>query len=504
MSSLSIPTTSALLSLQLIPSSHPTVIKTLTRLSRPSLLSLALDWLDERNIEITAPYLADEEEEDPNDLYPPAHSLDALRGIYSELQAGKGTKRDVVDRVLEGDWREGINLYQLAMADMQYLYDHQASQKWTALRIVRLSSGADDTESTKLKSIPRFHPATFLRNLKREVLPDVKAHYNLDRHPTLPLLILRIFIVESPYNTSLALTSQNETTLDSNKVFYVAFPDESPFVYVSLNTSLAAPNQPISRLDTKSLRKLTLEGIAKAFSRPRERYKLESTHMSARNLTALVERRGGGRTNAAGGGWSIYASEKDDGSDNPLNMQLPTPTPSTPDKDDSGQNLDEENKENRGLKRRQPENERLVKRRKMVAGIRFGNIAKADDGKGIEQLTIRIIDPFPSSSGAHVLPDPLADELGALDPPPKKSKGRRSTIHLELEQDMVDDGEEDEFRPTIDMVFSGSHVFAGIRELVEAGVVDGERMPGWMTGEEGVSLGVVRQGRVRGWKGSGL
>ena len=37
-----------------------------------------------------------------------------------------------------------------------------------------------------------------------------------------------------------------------------------------------------------------------------------------------------------------------------------------------------------------------------------------------------------------------------------------------------------------------------MRELVEAGAVDGERMGGWMTGEEGVSVGVVRGGRLVG------
>jgi central kinetochore subunit Mis15/CHL4 len=54
------------------------------------------------------------------------------------------------------------------------------------------------------------------------------------------------------------------------------------------------------------------------------------------------------------------------------------------------------------------------------------------------------------------------------------------------------------------LTFHGSHVFAGIRQLVECGIVDGERMPGWMTGEEGVTIGAVRNGRIRGHKGSGL
>src|SRR5690242_5676218 len=107
MSGLSIPTTSALSSSQLVPSSNPAVTKTLNRLSRPSLLSLVLDWLDERNQDNTSPYVVDEgsDDDDEHDLYPPARSLEELREIWTDLQGRKGSKRDAVDRIIEGDWR---------------------------------------------------------------------------------------------------------------------------------------------------------------------------------------------------------------------------------------------------------------------------------------------------------------------------------------------------------------------------------------------------------------
>jgi central kinetochore subunit Mis15/CHL4 len=495
MPSLSIPTTSALPSDQLVPSTHPAVTKILYRLSRPSLLSLVLDWLDERNQENIGPYvLQSEDEDDDEDLYPPCSSLAALREVYTELQGRKGTKRDVMDRIVEGDWRDGISLYQLAMADMQYLYDHPASQKWTALKVVRLSS---DSEEKTLPSIPRFHPATFLRNLQKGVLPDVKAHYNLDRHSTLPLLILRVFILESPYNTSLALHStKKHALLDSTKTFYVAFPDASPYVYVSLDTAPApstAPGPSTVKSDNKSLRKLMLEGIPKAFSKPRERYKLASTSLSSRNLLELVEKRGGGRTNAAGGGWGVYAEEKKKGEDNPLNLQLPTPESSIMDLDD-----DKSEKENLGMKRKREEDESVVKRRKLVAKSRFGSSAKTNDGKGIERLDVRLEDLFPSAEA-------IDDEVAAAGEVDKtKKKGRRSTISLELDRIEDEDIPSDGWRPDIRVTFHGQHIFAGMRELVEAGVIDGEKMPGWMTGEEGVSVGIVRDGRIRGYKGSGL
>jgi central kinetochore subunit Mis15/CHL4 len=506
MSLLSVPTTSALPSSQLIPASHPAVTRILYRLTRPSILSLVLDWLDERNQETSAPYLqsSDDEDDDEQDFYPPASSVAALSEIYTDLQGRKGSKRDVVDRILEGDWRDGLSLYQLAMADMQYLYDHPASQKWTALKIVRLSGEASATNEKGHPSIPRFHPATFLRNLQRETLPDVKVHYNLDRHPTLPLLILRVFILESPYNTGLALHPAKErSALDASKTFYVAFPDFSPYIYVSLATTISsAPGSVSSSADNKSLRKLMLEGIPKAFSKPRDRFKLEGTSLSVKNLDALVERRGGGRTNATGGGWSVYAEDKKKESDNPLNVQLLTPELSILE-EDGEEDKDSASKKS-GMKRKRVEDEFVVKRRKLVAKGRFGNSAKADDGKGIERLDIRLEDLFPAVSAS---PDEEIEPVEAGDRArnTQKQKGRRSTITLEL--DRTNDEDElagDGWRPDIRVTFHGQHVFAGIRELVETGIVDGEKMPGWLTGEEGVSVGVVKDGRIRGNKGSGV
>jgi len=371
------------------------------------------------------------------------------------------------------------------------------------LKIVRLSTESAVPAGKEHPSIPRFHPATFLRNLQREALPDVKAHYNLDRHPTLPLLILRVFILESPYNTSLALHSAKErTTLDANKTFYVAFPDFSPYIYVSLAaTSSTVPGSVASSADNRSLRKLMLECIPKAFSKPRDRFKLEGTSLSARNLDALVERRGGGRTNAAGGGWGVYAEDKKKGSENPLNVQLPTPESSTLEEDQEDKPSVEG--KNAGMKRKRVEDESVLKRRKLIAKGRFGNSGKADDGKGIERLDIRLEDQFPVSAAPN--DDMEATEAEDLGNRGKKQKGRRSTITLELDRTEDDDElASDGWRPDIRVTFHGPHVFAGIRELVEVGIVDGQKMPGWMTGEEGVSVGVVKDGRIRGQKGSGL
>ncbi|KAK3896873.1 hypothetical protein C8A05DRAFT_39581, partial [Staphylotrichum tortipilum] len=326
MARVSVPTTARLASSLRVSSDNAAATRILTRLSRSSLISVALDWLDENNLPLAQPYLrqnyGDEEDDDDmdvDDFYPPARSSAALREVYTSLQARKGSKREVLDRIVDGDWRHGLTLYQLALADLQYLHDHPTSQKWSTYRILPLTPPQPDGDSssppsppqidTSSLTIPRFHPSTFLRTLSSLALPDVKAHYNFDSHRSLPLLILRIFVLDSPYATSAALSSP--TSFNAARTVYVAFPHASPHVFISKPqvTSSSSPSTTSSNSsvgataggggEAKSLRALLVEGIPKALSRPlkRERFALQSTSLVTRNLSEMVERRGGGRTN---------------------------------------------------------------------------------------------------------------------------------------------------------------------------------------------------------------
>lgn len=503
MARLSIPTTAKLPSTLRVGAANPAVLKSLGRLSRDSLISLALDWLDERALPSALPYLdrrAPEDDEDDDDLYPPCRSVRELRKLYVDMQEQKGSKRDVVSRITEGDWRHGLTLYQLAMVDFAYLDEHSASQNWTAYQILPLkapSKDADDEEVLKVDKkslkIPRFHPSTFLQNLQRQVLPDVKAHYHFYRPKDFPVLLLRIFVIDSPYNSSLALSgldsSGTAANFDSSRTVYLAFPDGSPSLYITKSQSTG----PIALGESKSLRSLIVDGVPKALSRPRERFTLKSTGLASRNLEALLDKKGPGRGNAAGGGWSIYADEKNKKS--PLDTILPTPPLSR-----------ESSHSENSLKRQLPQTrgQRQAKRAKMVAEARFGLSGIVTDGKGVERFELVLEDPFPTSN-------PIEDDDGEPRSTTRRPADRRvSQIDAALEKASDRDGEDiDEpkdpsrWTPSVSVAFTGPHVFAGIRQLVEAGIIDGERMPGWMTGEEGVTTGIVRQGRIRGHKGSG-
>lgn len=505
----SVPTKARLPSTLRVDSSNPAVVKCMTRLSRDALLSLALDWLDETAIQNAVPYLRrpseypEDDDEDMDDLYPPARSVDELRQMYEDMRQQRGSKRDVVSRILEGDWRHGMTLYQLAMADLSYLDEHPTSQRWTAYRILPLQQPSRDAPEDEPLGVdkeslrvPRFHPATFLQTLQEQVLPDVKAHYHFYRPESFPVLLLRIFVVNSPYTSDLALSAMDQSgsvaNFETSRTIYLAFPDGSPSLYISKTHSTG----PVALGDSKSLQGLIVDGVPRALSRPRERFTLKSTSLSSRNLWALLDKRGPGRTNAAGGGWSIYADDK--GRKSPLDSVLPMPP------------LSKDGRPAGGRKRKAPLNQaqRERKRSRLIAEARFGESGRVGDGKGVERLEVVLQDPYPSRVALTQSDD---DGSGGGDPPARRRRSKVDDTVQQANQSLEDDDPDDPgpdnssgWTPSVKLSFGGAHVFAGIRQLVEAGIVDGERMPGWMTGEEAVTTGVVRHGRIRGHKGSGV
>jgi len=161
--------------------------------------------------------------------------------------------------------------------------------------------------------------------------------------------------------------------------------------------------------------------------------------------------------------------------------------------------------------------ERAAKRARVAAQARFGDSARVDDGKGVERVDVVIEDAFAvpstttSQGGALDGGDGGEEEDNGQDARRRGGGGRKSALDASLVGDGQDEEEWDgdsaegtRWRPSIKLTFHGTHVFAGIRQLVEHGIIDGERMPGWLTGEEGVTVGAVRNGRIRGHKGSGL
>jgi central kinetochore subunit Mis15/CHL4 len=482
-----------------LPTSHREVQRTFTKLSRPSLVSLAQQWLSKKNRDFCKPFLLSDrknaEDEDDEELYEPAQSYEELLETYRELAARKGGRREVLDRILEGDWRTGISMYQLATAEIQYLLDHPNALRWTAKRLTKIAnarSAVTDMEVTNDSDhLPRFQAQTFMANLARELTPLMKAHYLITRIKTSPMTILRVYIHDSPYSTEASL-AVDANSADSAKAVFFVWPNGSPFVY----SSLATLTGQVVGDDGRHLRDIVQQAIPKAFSRPSARYQLTNTNFTTKSLDALLTYRGPGKSNAATGGWSIFQDHSF--SQNALDF-ITTQKGDTQDKagaDKPVTNGTTKAGPGRPKRAAQSTNTPEAKRRKEVAAGRFGTSAQPDDGQGLEKFEVRIDDAFPAAKGRNVMQDDADTSNLEAQRANQPRKGRPSLLDRTAE-DLEEIQNEDGWVPNVRVAFQGTHVFAGIRQLVEEGIVDGEKMPGWMTGEAGVTIGSVREGRIR-------
>ncbi|KAL2836251.1 centromere protein Chl4/mis15/CENP-N [Aspergillus pseudoustus] len=494
------PTTASLPNNLRIPSTTPSLVKALGKLPRQSLLDLVFQWLDDRNAKLFLPFLESDETESPDDEglrpYPAERTLNDVRNAYQELQFRKGGKREVIDRILDGDWRHGITLRQLAMVDLRYLDDHTSSLRWTALELTRIGVSNSTHDNTSLTDIsacmPRVHASTFLTTLQNLISPLVKAHFYLARSATLPLTFLRIFVTHSPYQNP---RQAPEILTDSSRVMYVAFPDSCPFVYTSL-ASTTAGSKPASgsaaavATDARSLQRIVRDAVPKALSLPHQRYTLKPTSLTAKSLQALLTLRGAGRMNKAAGAFSIFADAVIEGSPldpRPSNTVAPeehhkqSKRPSTSDLDpekekenenkplDEEKDLDPSSSKMQLLRRRNPNldlDPRAAKKRKLAVNARFGTSGTRLSSAPLDRLDVRLLDA-PTPTPSMFSSDTDEEASGA-----------------------------DGSRPSLSLTFSGTDVISGIRKLAELGIVDAQRMPTWMTGEDAVSVAVVKRGRA--------
>ncbi|CAI7629566.1 unnamed protein product [Penicillium pancosmium] len=471
------PTTASLPNSLRIPSTTPSLSKTLGKLSRPALLDLAISWLEDRNVESFPPYLQpsdtnnhDNEETLP---YPAAETLAEVREAYINLRDRKGGKQEIIERILEGDWRHGFTLRQLAMADLRYMDDRPASLRWTAMELVRLnddatskSKSARDTIAIASEdwsaSIPRIQAASFVKSLHAEIAPLVKAHYHLSRSSTLPLTFLRIFIIDSPYQTP---RHQPEIFTDATRIIYIAFPDSCPYFYTSsITTSNASDSSSGSgslATDPRTLQRLVREAIPKALSRPHQRFTLKPTALAAKNLQTLLTLRGPGRSTSSNGAFSIFADAALEGS--PLD---PRPSNTVLAEEHMRGPRPANKKRSSGSGTAAMTDGALSpdsKKRRLAVESRFGTVGCSMTPAPLDRLDIRLLDP------------PGVEEDADAD-----ADADRNAANL---------------APAVSLTFTGSDVIGGIRKLAELGVVDPELMPSWMTGEDAVSTAFVRGGK---------
>ncbi|KAL1957155.1 hypothetical protein VTO42DRAFT_6298 [Malbranchea cinnamomea] len=502
-----------------ISSKTSTLIKTLGKLTRSSLIDLVFEWLDEKNIDACRPYLFSKGDggtsygDDDMSYYAPAESIEELKSIYNGFRSRKGGKREIIDRILDGDWRHGISLRQLALADFRYIDDNPVGHRWTALLLLPVASShsglgeaAKPRKEKELSAhIPRFHAATFVKHIQRDISPLVKAHYHIHRSQTLPLTFVRIFVIDSPYRHP---RQSSHVYTDSSRIIYLAFPDSAPFVYSSLLSMPGkAGNKVTTTTDTRTLRRIVMEAIPNALSRPQERYVLRSTSLIAKSLHTLLSLRGPGRSNCANGAFSIFADAVADG--DPLDPRPPQTVPSkthgytifsdkTFDESKFGHPTAGTPEENHHL----PRDRKLRTGKRACEGSALG-MSDTESEAALKKRKLAVLSRF-GTTGQDLIPslsstpenEPLQFTSSALDFLQIHLKDPPFALEMPSDLNEESPNQPDADPTTLSLTFSGTDVFSGLRKLAELGVVDATRMPSWMTGEEGVSSAVVRGGKM--------
>lgn len=461
----------------------PILAKSLNRLSREAIIDLALAWLqDERSL---APYLlcnrtgfeADEEDY----LHTPAESIEKLREFYETLRKdqSQATKRDIIDRIVDGDWRRGLSLHQHAIIDFANLEQHDTALKWSALKLVPLEAGQeksafeDDSQPAKKKRklsheeeppYPQVSPQAFLSTLKAEISPLVKAHYHLHLMPSpYNLTILRLYISPNsaftPRRSKVPRRAKHAT--DSGRIMYIAIPDSCPYIYVSVSSSPSTSSsrsksstrdikeKVLAKVDMAAMKRIVLEAIPKALSRPHQRWSLESTKLVARSLQTMCELRGNQKPGTGGGAYSIFADGSKSADISPVDVNM-----------GEDEDKDEKDHEEEGPDDRQD----LIDRR-------FGHMS-GEHYAALDRVHVKLRNVIPPSD----------DDDG---------DGDGDTNLTQRCAPEAEDGEDE--GNEIFLTFSGTDVFRGLKTLAELSpsYIDLQKMPGWMTGELGVSSLVV-------------
>ena len=427
--------------------------RSLNRLERESILDLVRLWLHDGHC---SPYLVQNrnflEADEEDYLHTPAENVEALREIYKGLKENTDscTKKDIIDRIVDGDWRRGLSLRQHAMIDMAYLEQADIALRWSALRLVPLEPEQSKVEEPKELQdrrkrrklndhdhdpdsiYPQVSPPAFLAALKAEISPLVKAHYHLHRLPApYNISVIRLYISSlstfRPCRSHIPRRAKHAT--DTARVMYIALPESCPYIYVSLSGSTGASSRTKSsrgsrggmatKVDMAAMKRIVIEAIPKALSRPQQRWALDSTKLTARSLHSIAALRGSIIPGSGGGAYSIFCSADTSSATSPVDVQ----------------------------------------------------------SQQLKQTEVGLL--------------PVERRFGSMDGPHHAALDR---VHVTL-QDAPRIGQTNGVdmavidAAPIGLNFSGNDVFSGLKKLAELGTdyLNLDKMPAWMTGELGVS-----------------
>lgn len=467
-------------SLNVLPNSYIPVLSkkilnnVLSRLSRSSLLELMYIWPKLIN---TQPSI-----HKGQNKYKQRELNKKISQEANEIKhsGSRFPKRKIIDKLLFEYWTDGLNLLQLSQVDCQLLVDRPNSYYW-------ILSTVRDNENKEVAVL--LNPKTFLDLLARELSLLYMTYIYICRHPVFPLIIIRIQVFDlEPINTS---SNSNRPHISSHKPYFLAIPMNSPHIIHSVgndmvtNIVLQAVERNIPQSPTNIL-KLTTPGNQKPIR------SLESMHIL----------HGNSRFGNSLGIWTPYA-------DNTVDMQPLAALEKHKCLQES--DIDTENDDNLN-------SDQGFRKLKQIANLRFkgsidGKLKSErlfDDNRPLKKKkkNLRMYIANLESTDEEYDDDKATggtNEYTSVAPIQYsefiiKEKITNSTT-IDPSHSVQASPTEDDRRSKITMKLTGLDVFAGLHELStktmneSEKILDPSKIPSWLTGEEGASCGIVKDGK---------
>lgn len=414
----------------------------LERLSKTSLVALVLLWPTLKNTQPVRP---------KNVVSNQADFARQVREAAKAMKARKCTKAKVVHAILHDYWPHGLNLLQLAQVDCQLIVDNPNAYVWV-LSTVKDAWGHE---------VPMaLDPAHFLDRLATQLSRLFMTYIYVCTHPEFPLVLVRIQVFDlsprSARSSNSALLAQPH--ISSHKPYFLAVPMNSPHLI----------HTPGGDLVSQTVLQVVESSLARG---PSQVLQLEtSPHQKpVRSLHSMHVLKGSSRFAHSLGAWAPYADGAADIS--PLARHenhaavVGTTSPAILSETEEQGVHKLANLRFKGTVSGNLTSERLFDHPKPAKRRRVG----AEHENAEPQ---RVNNPYASLSPISVAEFELQEPL----------EGADSTVsHVKIKFIGTD-------------VFAGMHELAVNHESATNSFIDLETLPGWLTGEEGQSCGVVKNG----------
>ena len=444
-----------------------TLINILLRLPRKALIELCYVWPKMVN---TQPPLGPRQKGLHQRQWNKMISHDA-----SEYRSnGKVTKRRIIDKIIFDYWPKGLNLLQLSQIDCQMIVERPNSYSWIAATV---------KDSSKKEVPVLLEPQTFLDQLAKDLSNLFMNYIYVCRHPKFPLVIIRIQVFDLQPIGSVDAVS-NRPHIASHKPYFFAIPMNSPYIIHSPGNDLVndivmqAVEQNLS-VGTKTI--LNIE--------------VPENQKPIKSLEAMHILYGSSRFGNSLGIWTPYADDSIDIS--PLG------------KPEDHQEAQLQEKEST-MDQESIDQESTINDLKKIANLKFkGSV----DGKVKSQ---ELFDLAPNAEPIRKRRKKTLDIYNAiLDEEEQEDQHHEvpneftsiapvQIVEFELQEKMNlanDTNNEEDHYSSITMRLSGNDVFGGLHELSTSTsdkanqIIDPVKLPNWLTGEEGKTNGIIRNGR---------